>query len=399
MATPRASTALARFVVLDLTRVRSGPTAVRQLADWGADVVKIELPAHLDEAEGMGGPRDGADFMNLHRNKRSLALDLKSEAGRAVFRRMATRADVVVENFRPDVKHRLGIGYDDLRTLNPRLVYASISGFGQDGPYAARPGFDQIAQGMGGLMSITGLPGQGPVRVGIPIADLCSGHFLAQGVLMALLDREQSGEGQWVHTSLLEAQLAMLDLQASRWLIDGEVPGQAGNDHPTLAPTGVFPTADGTMNIAASGDRLFRRLCQALGLDHLVSHPDFADSDLRSRNREALRDAISAVTRQRRSADLVDALTAAGVPSGPIYSVDQAFADPQVRHLGIAKTVRHGMLGTLGVVGQPINMSAAPQPDQLRMPAPEAGEHSDEVLGELGYDAAEVARLRDARVI
>jgi len=399
MTTPRMP--LARFRVLDLSAHRAGPTTARQLADWGADVIKIEPPAALDDEPGGGliGRRHGSDFQNLHRNKRSLTLNLKHEEGRRIFFELVKVADVVLENYRSDVKQRLGIDYEAVRKVNPRIVYGSIAGFGQDGPYATRPGVDQIAQGMGGLMSVTGLPGQGPVRVGIPIADLTAGHFLAQGVLIALLDREQTGEGQWVHTSLLEAQIAMLDLQASRWLIEGEVPGQAGNDHPTLAPTGVFPTADGTMNIAASGDRLFRRLCKVLGLDHLVGHPDFADSEARSRNREALRQSISAATSQRRSADLVAALTEAGVPSGPINSVDQTFADPQVQHLGIAKTVQHAALGTLGVVGQPINMSAAPQPATLRLPAPEAGEHTAQVLGELGYDAAAIARLREANVI
>ena len=392
---------LARFRVLDLSAHRAGPTTARQLADWGADVIKIEPPVAMDDEPGGGliGRRHGSDFQNLHRNKRSLTLNLKHEDGLRIFFDLVKVADVVLENYRSDVKQRLGIDYDAVRKVNPRIVYGSIAGFGQDGPYATRPGVDQIAQGMGGLMSVTGLPGQGPVRVGIPIADLCAGHFLAQGVLMALLDREHSGEGQWVHTSLLESQIAMLDMQASRWLIEGEVPAQAGNDHPTLAPTGVFPTANGTMNIAASGDRLFRRLCKVLGLDHLVGHADYVDSEARSRNRESLREAISAATRQRHSADLVAALTEAGVPSGPINSVDQTFADPQVRHLGIAKTVEHGALGTLGVVGQPINMSAAPQPATLRLAAPEAGEHTAQILGELGYDAAAIARLRDAKAI
>jgi crotonobetainyl-CoA:carnitine CoA-transferase CaiB-like acyl-CoA transferase len=392
---------LARFRVLDLSAHRAGPTAARQLADWGADVLKIEPPASLDDEPGGGliGKREGSDFQNLHRNKRSLTLNLKHEDGKRIFFDLARRADVVLENYRSDVKQRLGIHYEAVRAVNPRIVYGSISGFGQDGPYATRPGVDQIAQGMGGLMSVTGEPGRGPMRVGIPIADLCAGHFLAQGVLIALLDREQTGVGQWVHTSLLESQIAMLDLQGSRWLMDHEAPGQAGNDHPTLAPTGVFPTADGTVNIAASGDRLFRRLCKVLGLERLLDDPDFADSVLRSRNREGLRTAISMATRKRSSAELVAALTEAGVPSGPIYGIDQTFADPQVRHLGIAKTVEHAAHGTLGVVGQPITMSAAPQPAQLRMAAPEAGEHNETVLAELGYDAAAIGRLREAQVI
>ncbi len=392
---------LSRFRVLDLTAHRAGPTAARQLADWGADVIKIEPPAALDDEPGGGliGKRHGSDFQNLHRNKRSLTLNLKAAEGKAIFFRLVAGADVVLENYRSDVKTRLGVDYEACRQVNPRIVYGSISGFGQDGPYATRPGVDQIAQGMGGLMSITGLPGQGPVRVGIPIADLTSGHFLAQGVLMALLDREQTGVGQWVHTSLLEAQIAMLDFQASRWLMDREVPGQAGNDHPTGVPTGVFPTQDGTMNIAAAGDRLYRRLCRALGREDLIAHPDFADSKARSRNRAALNAALSEETAKWKRAELVALLTKAGVPSGPIYSIDQTFGDPQVEHLGIARKVRHAALGELGVVGQPITMSAAQQPATLRLPTPELGEHNEALLSELGYDAAAIADLRARSIV
>ncbi|MGX9962163.1 CaiB/BaiF CoA transferase family protein [Roseomonas sp. F4] len=392
---------LSRFRVLDLTAHRAGPTTARQLADWGADVIKIEPPAALDDEPGGGliGKRHGSDFQNLHRNKRSLTLNLKEPEGKAIFFKLIETADVVLENYRSDVKTRLGVDYEACRKVNPRIVYGSISGFGQDGPYATRPGVDQIAQGMGGLMSITGLPGQGPVRVGIPIADLTSGHFLAQGVLIALLDREHTGVGQWVHTSLLEAQIAMLDFQGSRWLIEGDVPGQAGNDHPTSTPTGVFPTADGNMNIAAAGDRLYRRLCRALGREDLITQAEFADTGLRRRNRVALNEAIAAETRKWKSADLVAALTEAGVPSGPINSIDQTFGDVQVQHLGIARKVEHATLGTLGVVGQPINLSAAPQPETLRMPTPELGEHNDTLLGELGYDAEAIARLRAQKVV
>jgi crotonobetainyl-CoA:carnitine CoA-transferase CaiB-like acyl-CoA transferase len=282
-----ASPPLARFKVLDLTRVRAGPTAVRQLADWGAQVIKIEAPPEPGSGEGLGGPRHGPDFQNLHRNKRSLTLDLKSPDGIEIFRKLVRDADVVVENFRPDVKERLGIDYPALRQINPRLVYASISGFGQSGPYRDRPGFDQIAQGMGGLMSITGLPGQGPVRVGIPVADLSAGIFCAMGILIALLEREVSGEGQWVESSLLAAQIAMLDFQGARWTIAHEVPEQAGNDHPTSIPTGVFQTSDGYINIASAGDVIFGRLCRALDVPDLAEHPDYKTGPSRSPNSTA----------------------------------------------------------------------------------------------------------------
>src|SRR5690349_10790909 len=336
---PRASQALSRFTVLDLTRVRSGPTCVRQLADWGANVIKIETPPHLEKGEGPGGPRENADFQNLHRNKRSMTLDLKSPQGIAAFNRMVEKADVVVENFRPDVKNRLGIDYDSLKKINKGIVLGSISGFGQDGPYANRPGFDQIAQGMGGLMSITGLPGQGPVRVGIPVADLTAGLFCAMGILTALLEREVSGEGQWVQTSLLQAQIFMLDFQAARWLMEKDVAQQAGNDHPTSIPTGVFKTSDGYINIATAGGRVWQRFAEALGVPEWVNRPEYATAPLRSKNRNALNAEINKYTEKKSSEAWVKEFNAAGVPCGPIYSIDQVFADAQVEHLGIAQHV------------------------------------------------------------
>ena len=388
---------LARYKVLDLTAHRAGPTAARQLADWGADVIKIEQPGKIS-GDATGAKTSGPDYQNLHRNKRSLTLNLKSDEGRAIFMKMAETADVVVENYRSDVKTRLKIAYDDVAAVNPRIVYGSISGFGQSGPDATRPGVDQIAQGMGGLMSITGLPGQGPVRVGIPIADLTSGLLLAQGIMMALLEREHTGKGQWVHTSLLEAMIFMLDFQAARWLIDGDVPGQAGNDHPTGIPTGVFPTADGHINIAASGDNLFARLCDALGAGELIADPDYVTGPDRSKNRVALNARLAAITETKPSAHWIDALNKAGVPCGPINTIDRTFAEPQVRHLGIARGVDHPTLGSYQVVGQPINLSDYPQPDNLR-PTPEPGQHSDEVLAELGFGTGEIAALREKGVV
>jgi formyl-CoA transferase len=386
---------LARFTVLDLCHARAGPTAVRQLADWGADVIKIEAPP--SPGEGLGGPRHGPDFQNLHRNKRSLTLDLKSAEGIAVVHKLAHWADVVVENFRPDVKERLGIDYPALKALNPRLVYASISGFGQSGPYRDRPGFDQIAQGMGGLMSITGLPGQGPVRVGIPVADLSAGIFTAMGILIALLEREVSGEGQWVESSLLAAQIAMLDFQAARWLIAGEVPEQAGNDHPTSIPTGVFRTRDGYINIASAGDEIYRRLCRALDAPALADNPDYLTGKSRSQNRKALNAAIEEITSHRDSAEWIERLNDAGVPTGPIYSIDQVFADPQVEHLGITQRVEHEKLGPLDLVGQAVTLSRTPS--RLVSASPEPGEHSDAILRELGYGDADIAGLRQRKVV
>src|SRR5205823_4317991 len=325
MAFPRASRALERFTVLDLTRVRAGPTCVRQLADWGANVIKIEMPPEPQEGEPLGGPREGSDFQNLHRNKCSMTLNLKAPEALAAFKRMVKKADVVVENFRPDVKRRLGIDYPQLRKVNPRLVYASISGFGQTGPYATRPGFDQIAQGMGGLMSVTGLPGQGPLRVGLPIADLCAGIFAAYGVTVALLEREASGKGQWLHTSLLQAQIYMMDFQTSRWTIDGEVPGQAGNFHPTSIPTGVYKTKDGHINIAVFGGKIWERFCEAMGAPEWIGDERSKTKSARSVHRDWLNAEIEKRLQADTSAHWIETLNEAGVACGRINNVKEVF--------------------------------------------------------------------------
>ncbi len=384
---------LARFRVLDLTRVRAGPTATRQFADWGADVVMVEAPGGNGD---MLGGRDRSDFQNLNRNKRSIALDLKSKAGRAVFLRLAASADVLFENFRPDVKFRLGIDYETLKAINPRLVYVSISGFGEDGPYAARPGLDQVIQGMGGMMSITGLPGQGPVRAGVAIADSTAGLYAALGAMTALLERETTGQGRWVQISLLAAQVALLDFQAARWLVEGEVAGQAGNDHPTAAPMGLFKTADGVVNLAASGEATFAALCRVLGLDDLPTDPRFAGR-ARKANRAALNALIEAVTVTMPTAHWVEALNAAGVPCGPVNTIDEVFADPQVEHLQMARPVTHPRLGELNLVGQPIAMAGVD--GSLRSAAPEVGGQAEAVLADYGFTPAEIEELRAAGVV
>jgi formyl-CoA transferase len=325
-----------------------------------------------------------------------MTINLKEPRGVGVLRRLVETADVVVENFRPDVKKRLGIDYEALRQINPRIVYASISGFGQDGPYRERPGFDQIAQGMGGLMSITGLPGQGPVRVGIPIADLTAGLFCALGIMAALLEREQSGEGQWVQTSLLQAQIFMLDFQAARWLIDHEVPGQAGNNHPTSIPTGVFKTADGHINVACAGQKIWERFCQVLDANW-NENPNYASAAARLKNRDALNAEIDKLLATRTSADWVEHLNEAGVPCGPVYAIDQMFADPQVKHLGIAQPVKCANGETMTVVGQPVTLSRTPS--RMAAPPPELGEQTDEILHEFGYSEGEIAALRQANAI
>ena len=388
----QASTALSHVRVLDLTRVRAGPTAVRQLADWGAKVVKIEMPAGLDEGEAPGGARDGSDFQNVQRNKRGMTLNLKSPDGVAILKKLAEKADVLVENYRPDVKDRLGIGYAAMSAVNPRLVYGSISGYGEEGPYRMRPGFDQIAQGMGGLMSITGLPGQGPVRVGIPIADLCAGIFCAYGIAVALIEREKSGKGQWVKSSLLQAQLFMLDFQAARWLMRGEVAKQAGNNHPTSIPTGVYKTRDGHMNLAVTGAKIWKRMCEAIGAPELASHPEYSSSALRSKNRDALHDVLEEYFKKRDTAYWIEALNKAGVPAGPIYSIDQAFADPQVQQLGMVQKV-----GEIPYLGQPVTLSRTPSHAYAHPPA--QGEHTAEVLREAGYRDGEIEEFRKKGIV
>jgi crotonobetainyl-CoA:carnitine CoA-transferase CaiB-like acyl-CoA transferase len=379
--------------IIDLTRARAGPTAVRQLADMGASVIKVESRDDPDQTFS----RHGFDFQNLHRNKRSLTLDLKKPEAVAILKKMIPTTDVVIENYRPDVKRRLGIDYETLSAINPKLIYGSISGFGQSGPYRDRPGYDQIAQGLGGLMSITGLPGQGPVRVGVPIADLTAGIFLAQGILVALYERTKSGKGQWVHTSLLEAMVTMLDFQASRWLIGKEIPPQAGNDHPTGIPTGVFKTKDGHMNIAASGQQMFRRLCEALAIPSLIEDPRFKTPPDRSKNRHELTKELEKATSLGTTHDMVEALNKAGVPSGPILNVKEVFENEQVKHLGLAVPVKSPKLGDLLVQRVPSTLSRTP--GSVRMPTPESGEHSDEILKALGYGAEDIARLRKEEII
>ena len=392
----RASQALARFTVLDLTRVRAGPTCVRQLADWGANVVKIDAILE-DGGEQLGGPRHGSDFQNLHRNKRAMALNLKKPEGLEVFKRLVEKADVVVENFRPDVKAKLGIDYESVRKINPRIVYGSISGFGQDGPYHKRPGFDQIAQGMGGLMSITGAPGEGPMRVGIPVADLTAGLFCAMGILTALLERDVSGEGQWVKSSLLQAQIFMLDFQAARWLMDKDVAKQAGNDHPTSIPTGVFKTSDGYINIATTGGRIWHRFAEAVGAPDLPNRPEYATGPDRSKNRKALNAEINKLTEKKSSETWVTEFNAAGVPCGPIYSIDQMFADAQVEHLGIAQDVPNAEGRHIRLVGQPFTLSRTPSKMAAR--PPEFGEQTDEILTEFEFTKDEIEQLRKNNVV
>jgi len=392
-----ASSALSRLRILDFSRVRAGPTCVRQFADFGADVIKIESPPGVDPNEAMGGPRLGPDMQNLHRNKRAMTLNLKVPESKGVLERLVKTADVVVENYRPDVKFRLGIDYESLSKINPRIILASISGFGQDGPYVKRPGFDQIAQGMSGLMSVTGFPGQGPVRTGAAIADLTGGLYAAIGVFVALLERETSGKGQWVQSSLLQAGISLLDFQAARYLMEGEVPPQVGNDHPTSMPTSAYKTKDGYINVAASGEGMWTSLCKAIEREDMLASPDFKGGKKRAENRAKLNSILNESLSKKTGAEWIEILNKAGIPCGPIYKVDEVFADPQVKHLGVATPVEHKTLGRKNILANAAVLSRTPA--KVVAPTPEIGEHTDEILRELEYSAQEIEQLRKGGVV
>jgi formyl-CoA transferase len=382
-----ASNALEGLIVLDLTHARAGPICVRQLADWGANVARIERPGDPGDFAG----RHEADFQNKHRNKRGTALNLRSDEGRAVLYRMAERADVLVENFRPDVKARLKFDYEMLAAKNPRLVYCSISAFGQDGPYKDKPGVDQVIQGMSGLMSVTGEPGRGPMRVGIAISDIITGIHAALGICVALIERAKSGKGQWVQASLIESQMFTMDLQAARYLADGMVPGQVGNEHPSGVPTNAYKTKDGYVNVAPIPS-MWGRLCKALGREDLIDRPDFATREVRRKRRKEVNALIQGITETMDSATLIEKLEAAEVPCGPIYTMAQAFDDPQAKHLQLSQTVTAIDGRTLPLQRQPFRLSRTPS--TLTRRTPEFAEHTDELLAEFGYSAEEIAKLR-----
>ncbi len=389
--------ALQGLKLIDLTRVRAGPSAVRQFADWGADVIKIEIPDSIDSNGDLSGRREGSDFQNLHRNKRSMTLNLKSKDGLKIFKELIKNADILVENFRPNVKKRLGINYEIMEKINPRLIYASISGFGQSGPYSDLPGFDQVAQGMGGLMSVTGFEGNGPLRVGIPVADLSAGLHCALGILTALYERERSGLGQCVSASLLESQVSMLDFQAARYLVSEEIAGQTGNDHPTMAPMGAFRTADGYINIASTGEAMWRRLCNVLDIKESLDDKDFEDDTARTKNRKKLTNIITQALSINTNNDWIKKLNKASIPCGPINNIQEVFNDPQIMHSSIAQTVIHPELGEIKLVGQAMKLSRTPS--KLKTAAPNKGEHTNIILKELGYDSENIAKFKMEKVI
>jgi crotonobetainyl-CoA:carnitine CoA-transferase CaiB-like acyl-CoA transferase len=394
----QASFALSDLRVLDMSRVRAGPNCVRLLADFGADVIRIEPPKGVDPNEGMfAGNREGGDFQNLNRNKRAITLNLKKPGALEIMMRLVKTADVVVENWRPDIKKKLGVDYDSLAKVNPRIILASISGFGQEGPYSSRPGFDQIMQGMGGLMSVTGMPGQGPVRAGLAVADMSAGLYAGIGILTALHERERSGKGQWVHASLLHSQIAMMDFQAARYLNEGDVAGQAGNDHPTSTPMGLFAASDGSFNLGASGQGNWVRLCELIKRPEWIADPDFANEKTRTVNRARCNELLRDVFLTNTVEYWVEALNNAGVPAGPVYNVPQMFADKHVQQANISKKVKDKAGKEKGFITQPAILSRTPA--DVVTTAPQWGEHTPEVLTELGYSQEEIVKFQEQGVV
>jgi crotonobetainyl-CoA:carnitine CoA-transferase CaiB-like acyl-CoA transferase len=390
-----ASLPLTGLKVIDLCLARAGPTCVRHLADWGADVIKVEP---TEDARADGEKRHGFDHQNLHRNKRSIKLNLKTPEGHEALLKMVKDADVVIENWRPDVKHRLKVSWEDLRKVNPRLIYASNSGFGQDGPIAKRGGVDQIVQGMSGLMTVTGFPGSPPLRTGIAVGDLTAGNLLALGIMMAIYQRDRTGQGRWVQTSLLEALIMMMDFQASRYLIDGHVAKPAGNMHPTGDTTGVYPSSDGHFNIAGSSQKMWLKICEVLEQPEWTrpGHK-WETKQQRYKDREALQTAMGEITKTKPMEHWIRAMEQAGVPCGPIYTMDKVFADEQIRHLGMAQPVEHPVLGGIKVVANPLQFVGASR--AIRRPTPDGGQHTDEIMGGLGYGPEQIAQMRAKGII
>jgi crotonobetainyl-CoA:carnitine CoA-transferase CaiB-like acyl-CoA transferase len=386
--------------VVDLTRALAGPYCTLVLGDLGADVLKIEQPGSGDETRGWGPPfiaDQSAYFISINRNKKSVTLDLKQAGGLEILTRLVAGADVLVENFRPGTLARLGLSYQQAHALNPGLIYCSISGFGQDGPRASQPAYDQIVQGLSGAMSLTGPVEGPPSKFGIAISDIGAGMWAAMAIGMALFHRERTGLGQWIDTSMLGGLVALLTFQAGRYFATGSVPGLGGNKHPTIAPYETFKTADGWLNVACGNEGHWQRFCRALGLEDLLADPRFATNRDRIGNRPALNARLDPHIASLKTADAVAALEAAEVPAGPVFTLDQVFADPQAQHLELLQTLEHPTAGQVSVTGFPWRLSDSPA--EMRLPPPCLGQHTDEVLAELGYDAEAIDQLRAAGAV
>lgn len=384
---------LSHIKILDLTRFVAGPFCTQLLADMGAEVVKIESPDRGDETRHQGAVVNGESwyFVGLNRNKKSLTLDLKSKEGKEIFRRLAEEADVVVENFRPGVMRNFGFDYENLSKINPRLIYCGISGFGKDGPYALRPAFDFIAQGLSGFMSITGFPDREPVRTGIPISDSVAGIYAAFGILAAVVAREKTGRGQEIQTSLVDAMVSILSYLSAEYFALGKIPQRFGNDHPVLCPYGTFPAADGYINIAPSGEHMWERLAQALGLTEMARDPRFQTNALRLQNRQELNRRVTEITSRKPMAEWIEFLNKEGVPCGPINNLAQALEDPQIQHQKMVLTVDQPT-GRMRILGFPVKLSETPA--ALQRPAPNLGEHTGEILARIGFSENQVQEFK-----
>lgn len=391
---------LDNVVVLDLTRALAGPYCTLMLADMGADVIKIEMPGSGDETRGWGPPFQGGEssyFMSINRNKRSVTLNFKDPRGLGLLRRLAQRADVLVENFRPGTLARLGLGYDRVAEVNPELIYCSVSGYGQSGPRRDQPAYDQILQGVGGVMSLTGQSGGPPTKVGVPIGDICAGMFAAYAIALALFHRAQGGGGQYVDANMLGGQIALLTFQAARLFATGVSPAPAGNRHPTIAPYETFSTRDGYVNVACGNEAMWQRFCGALGLDALVEDARFLQNSDRVRNRDDLSTIIQAHFDNGFAQDIVATLEAAEVPVGPVFTLAEVFSDRQSQHLALRREIDHPRAGRISQTGFPYSLSKTPP--ELRLPPPILGQHTDELLGSLGCSPNDIATLRADGVV
>jgi formyl-CoA transferase len=386
--------------VLDLTRALAGPYCSMMLGDMGADVLKVEMPKTGDEARAWGPPfinGESGYFLSVNRNKKGMTLNLKDARGQEILAKLMARADVVLQNFSPGTLEKLGFPYERMKALNPRIVYCAISGFGQSGPSAGKVAYDQILQGVGGLMSITGPVGGPPIKVGVPIADIASGMFAAYAVMVALFHRERTGQGQMIDTSLLDGQVALLTFQAQRYFLTGKAPGWSGNCHPLIAPYELFKTRDSYINVAVGNDSLWARFCQSLGLEQYVNDLRFKTNSDRLANRDALIAIIEERFSRSTTAEIVALLGGVGVPSGAVHNLAEVFADPQVVHLGLEQVMQHPTVGELHQTGIPYRFSVSP--GALRLPPPRLGQHTDEVLQDLGYAKEEIGRLRQEGAI
>jgi len=386
--------------VVDMTAAMAGPFCTMLLADMGAEVIKIEPPGRGDMLRDFGPPfieGESAYFLLVNRNKRSMVLNLRTTEGLDILKQLARDADIVVESFRPNVKQRLGVDYESLSALNERLIYCSISGFGQNGPLANRPGFDPIAQGMSGLMSVTGFPETGPIRVGVAIGDSLGGIFAMYGILLALIERNRSGKGQYVSTSLLEGLVAVLGFQAAKYFGTGQVPERTGNDHAMMSPYGTFKTKDGHINIAAGNQGMWERLCKTLKVEELIDDPRFLTVKDRVINRPALSEILNEKLKEKTNEEWIEILNDSGVACGPILNIKEVFENDQVLHLKMLEEIDHPHCGRIKTIGIPTKLSRTP--GSIRKPPPLKGEHTDEVLRELGFSEDKIKAFHSASVV